>query len=67
MNTEIERIQNQLGNLREKIDESRRDLIYEVERLLSTITDIFGGIDSEADDLSNEVDDLQERIERLEE
>lgn len=60
MDTEIERVRNQLKSLRDKIDESRRDLVYEVERLLSTIDDVFGAIDSETNDLYDEIDNLEE-------
>lgn len=59
MDTEIERVRNQLESLREKINEKRQDLIYEVERLLSTIADVFGSIDDEAWYLSNEIDNLK--------
>lgn len=59
MDTNIEQIRGQIENLREKIDESRRDLIYEVERLLSTIADVFGAIDSEVDEISNEIENLE--------
>lgn len=61
MYTNIEQIRGQIENIHEKIYEGRRDLIYEVERLLSTIADVFGTIESEVDDLSNEINDLQNK------
>ena len=60
MNTNIEQVRGQLENLRDKIDESRRDLTFDVERLLGIIADVFGGLDDEVNDLSNEIDNLEE-------
>ena len=60
MNTNIEQVRGQLKNLRDKIYESRRDLTFDVERLLGIIADVFDGLDDEVNDLSNEIDNLEE-------